>query len=84
MDMTRASHQRTVMRRVLVSGNFPAGLTAKIMLIEAQRGNSKRIGGGTHRLLHPSGGKSGLPLRPTHQKGTGHAGIHTRIHLGGN
>ena len=30
IDMTRASHQRAVMRRALVSGEFPSGLTARI------------------------------------------------------
>ena len=31
IDMTRASHQRAVMRRALVSGDFPSGLTARII-----------------------------------------------------
>ena len=31
IDMTRASHQRAVMRRALVSGDFPLGLTARII-----------------------------------------------------
>ena len=26
------------------------------------------MGGGAHRLLHPAGGNSGPPLRPTHRK----------------